>query len=279
MICRRSCASVVTSNRMRQRYHALVPLTAAEIRHEVLVIPRRAWLAVPDLRVIERPGWVQIVTPSFTRGGNNEVAHAELADDEADAVIDQTIAEYRALGVRWRWRVGPGSRPADLAQRLERRGFLPHAVAALARDTGGLPGVPGIEVERVDARTAGAYTETFARGWDIDPAPLADANLHAVTSPDSRHRLYLARIDGEPVGVGSAAWFERSIFLQSGVVIPSHQHRGVYRALVAARLADAATAGIPLATTNARPETSAPILERLGFAIVDRFVSYALPGG
>ena len=255
-----------------------MPLTADEIRHEVLVVPRRAWLAVPDLRVIERPGWMQIITPSFTRGGNNEVAHAELADDEAEAIIDQTISEYRALGVQWRWRVGPGSRPDDLAQRLERRGFLPHAVAALARDTAGVPGVPGIEVERIDARTIDAYTDTFARGWEVDPGPLAGAHVHAVTSPDSRHRLYLARIDGEPAGIATSAWFERSIFLQSGVVLPAHRHRGVYRALVAARLADAAAAGITLATTNARPETSAPILERLGFSIVARFVSYALPG-
>jgi len=254
-----------------------VPLTAAEIRDEVLVVPRRAWLAVPDLRVIERAGWLQIVTPSFTRGGNNEVAHAELADDEADAIIDQTIAEYHALGVRWRWRVGPGSRPTDLAERLERRGFLPHAVAALARDTAGVPAVPGVEVERVDARSIGAYAETFARGWEVDPGPLADAHVHAVASPDSRHRLYLARIAGEPVGIATAAWFERSVFLQSGVVLPSHRGRGVYRALVAARLADASAAGITLATTNARPETSAPILERLGFAIVERFVSYSLP--
>jgi GNAT superfamily N-acetyltransferase len=254
-----------------------VPLTAAEIRHEVLVVPRRAWLAVPDLRVIERAGWIQIITPSFTRGGNNEVVHAELPDDEADAVIDRTIAEYHALGVRWRWRVGPGSRPTDLAERLERRGFLRHDVAALARETGGTPAVPGIEVERVGARAVEEYTATFARGWEVDPGPLAAAHVHVATTPGGRHRLYLARIGGEPAGIATAAWFDRSSYLQNGVVLPRFQHRGVYRALVAARLAEAAAAGIPLATTNARPETSAPILERLGFSIVERFVSYSLP--
>lgn len=242
------------------------------------MVPRRAWLPIPDLRVVERPGWLQIITPSMSRG-NNEVVHAELSEEDADAVIDRTIAEYQALGLRWRWRVGPGSTPADLPARLERRGFLRHDVAALARETAGVPPVPGIEVERVDERTVGEYTATFSRGWDFDPAIIAAANVHAITSPASRHRLYLARIGGEPVGVGNAAWFERSIYLQSGVVLPAFQHRGVYRALTAARLADAAAAGIPLATTNARPETSAPILERLGFSIVERFVSYSLPEG
>ncbi len=82
---------------MRKRYHARVPLTAAEIRHEVLVVPRRAWLEVPDLRVIERPGWMQIVTPSFTRGGNNEVAHAELSERGAAARVDERFAIF-ALG-------------------------------------------------------------------------------------------------------------------------------------------------------------------------------------
>ncbi len=153
-----------------------MPLTADEIRHEVVMVPRRAWLPIPDLRVVERPGWLQIITPSMSRG-NNEVVHAELSDADADAVIEQTIAEYEALGLRWRWRVGPGSTPADLAERLERRGFLRHDVAALARDTAGLPAVPGIDVERVDERTVGEYTATFSRGWDFDPSIIAAATF------------------------------------------------------------------------------------------------------
>nr|MBA3462133.1 hypothetical protein [Deltaproteobacteria bacterium] len=229
-------------------------LTEEQIREEVLVSPRRAFIQTPDLRVIERPGWTQIITPSFTRGGNNDISHAELSDDEADAVIDAVIAEYQALGVKWRWSVGPGSKPADLGERLVRRGLAVHHVAALARATDGMASVPGVEVERVDASTLPEFTSVIARGWSADPEQLAPAHAIALSSPTSRHRLYLARIDGVGVGAAAAVWFDRSIYLQSGVVLASHQRRGAYRALVAARLSDAAAAGVTLATSHARPE-------------------------
>ncbi len=46
------------------------------------------------------------------------------------------------------------------------------------------------------------------------------------------------------------------------------RRRGGYRACVALRLEQAAAAGCSMALVNGRTETSAPILERLGF---DRF--------
>src|SRR3954469_13770825 len=145
MMPRRKRCSVSSSNLTGRRYHARVPLTDAEIRHEVLVQSRHAYVATPDLRLIERPGWMQIITPSLPRGGNNGVAHAELTDAEADAVIDHTIAEYADLGLKWRWIVGPGSQPADLIPRLEARGLLLHRVAAMARTTTDVESVAGVD--------------------------------------------------------------------------------------------------------------------------------------
>jgi GNAT superfamily N-acetyltransferase len=62
--------------------------------------------------------------------------------------------------------------------------------------------------------------------------------------------------------------------LLGGVVLPRFRGRGLYRALVRARLSDARTHGIALATSHAREATSAPILERLGFATICRFARY-----
>src|SRR6185295_5341193 len=98
-------------------------LSEAELLHEVVEAPRRAFVRLPEMQTVERPGWFQLVTPSLRHGMLNEVAISVLGDDEADAVIDRTIAEYRALGLRFRWWIGPGSRPADLGERLARRGL------------------------------------------------------------------------------------------------------------------------------------------------------------
>ncbi|HYO65694.1 MAG TPA: hypothetical protein VEU33_06390, partial [Archangium sp.] len=81
--------------------------TRAERLREVLETARRAFIPLPDTQVIERPGWLQLITPSLRQGGLNEVAYSALDEKEADAVIDETLEQYRRLGLRFRWSVGP----------------------------------------------------------------------------------------------------------------------------------------------------------------------------
>lgn len=249
-------------------------MTELEIFHEAIVTPRSAFVPLPELRVVERPGWLQLVTPSFRQGGFNEVAFAALAADEADAIIDATIAEYRALGIKFRWVVSPDSAPPDLAERLARRGLERHAVWAMAKqlDASDARTDRGIVVERMDASTIDTYTRVMAEGWSIDPAPLLEAHRLGVAS--DRDRYFVARVDGEPAATASYVAFPRSAYLLGGVTLPRFRQRGCYRALVAARLADARARGITLATTHARAATSGPLLERLGFHTVAAFSSF-----
>ena len=55
------------------------------------------------------------------------------------------------------------------------------------------------------------------------------------------------------------------------MVLPHARGRGLYRALVARRLREAARDGIALATSHAQADSSAPILARMGFATFCRF--------
>jgi ribosomal protein S18 acetylase RimI-like enzyme len=260
---------------------ALPPWSEAEFLEEVFAAPRTASLPVPDTRRIERPGWVQLITPSFRTGGLNEVAFSALTDDEADAVIDATIAEYRALGIVFRWAVPPGSAPADLGARLVRRGLIESWGRGMARSTAAEPepaaaaAASAIRVDEVtDAAGAAAFTRVMAAGWSVDPAPLYLAHERLIADPDRRQRLFLASVDGEPAGAAGYVAFPRSAYLLGAVVLPHLRGRGVYRALARARLADARARGIALATCHARESTSAPILERLGFATIRRFAIY-----
>ena len=246
------------------------------IFEEVVVTPRSATLPLPDLRRIERPGWVQVVTPSFRQGGFNEVAFSALADDEADAVIDATIAEYRALGIKFRWAVPPGSAPADLGARLVRRGLVESWGRGMARATASLElaGDPAVVVEEIGADRIETFTRVMAEGWDLDPAPLRAAHAVLLGMADRRQRLFLASCGGAPAGVASYVAFPRSAYLLGAVVLPPFRGRGLYRALAGARLADARARGLALATCHAREATSAPILERLGFSTICRFAIY-----
>jgi len=255
----------------------MLPVMSAEaIFEEVIVTTRRSFPALPDLRLVERPGWLQIVTPSIKTGGLNEVLYSALDEQNADAVIDATIAEYRELGLKFRWNAGPGSAPPDLAQRLERRGLVGGWGRGMARSTSDLTDErdPAIHIEEIDVATVDQFSRVMAEGWSQELAPLANVNAIIVATADRRHRLFLASYDGEPAAVASYVAFPRSVYLIGGVVLPRFRGRGLYRALVHARLLDAQARGISLATSHAREVTSAPILERLGFETICRFPMY-----
>lgn len=245
----------------------LAGLSPDEVRHEAVVKPRYARGTYLDIRVVERPGWYQLITPSFRHGGFNEVAFARLAADDADAVIDATIAEYAALGLRFRWIVTPDCRPLDLPERLARRGLVPDRCVAMAAAVADLqiPAADDVEIARVDRHNLERYIDVVSLGWGADPVPLLAYHRAVLDADDPRCQCFLAIRDGLPAG-GAALWiFPRSVYLLGAVVLPAHRSRGVYRSLLAARLRHAAAAGIGLVTTQARVGTSAPILARLGF--------------
>ena len=242
-----------------------------DLLEEVIVVPRRAFPRLPDLRVVERPGWLQIVTPSIKTGGLNEVIYSLLDDDDiADAAIDEAVACYRDLGLKFRWNVGPGSGPADLGERLERRGLGASPGRGMARSTETDGEVA--DVVEVDGRTLEQFVDVMAAGWGADPAALLALHRHVLA--EGRQRLFLAYADGKPAATASYVPFARSAYLMGGVVLPELRGRGLYRALVHARLADARARGITLATSHARESTSAPILEKLGFETVCRMTNY-----
>jgi hypothetical protein len=54
---------------------------------------------------------------------HNCVVHADLAPEEADAVILESLERFRAHGAPGSWHVGPSMRPADIGERLLAHGF------------------------------------------------------------------------------------------------------------------------------------------------------------
>jgi hypothetical protein len=96
-----------------------------------------------------------------------------------------------------------------------------------------------------------------------------------------RVSVYLASVAGSPTPVGFAV---RMFVPSSGHILfgagtrPEHRHHGVYRALVARRIADARSDGAHSVVCPAAEDTSAPILGRLGFRPIGRLGVYESPG-
>jgi GNAT superfamily N-acetyltransferase len=233
-----------------------------------------------DTRIIERPGWYQVVTPSV-RAYLNEVLLSQLDPDDAERTIDETIATYRENGARLRWNVGPRTRPADLGKRLERRGFKATPLRAMGISTATAVEIPSgsIRVEEIDGASLDGYVVAMLRGWSMAEDQVAEeVRTHAAAlmrEPRVVH-FFGATMDGECVATAGLVLHADFGYFIGGQVHERARGRGLYRGLVAARLAFLHERDIGYAVTHAYAATAAPILEHLGFERLFESTSWSL---
>ena len=243
--------------------------------------PRALAVRRKDTRILERSpmttaagGWFQIVTPSSPGAWRNEIIHSDVAEADAEPVIDAMIATYHPMGKPVKWCVGPWTRPLDFGDRLARRGFVSWNVVGMGIGTAVklAPPSAGVLVREVATREGiTTYADCAQRAWE-SPIPDIEAEIDALAAAVAERTVRLFVVDVDGVSVGSAATVARGdyAYLLGAAVEQKGRGRGAYRALVAARLAALDGEGIAYAVTHAREQTSAPILERLGFETLFR---------
>ena len=173
------------------------------------------------------------------------------------------------------WWLGPSAEPDDVYERLEALGLsMPldrtpvlHALVLTSE-----PEAPS----HVDVRRIETYEQFIAARelqWDAFDTPeerraLNRARLRDDFEESQRGGIpanFLATVDGRPAGMAFAVPSDRGVFLIGGSTAEWARGRGVYRALVHARWEYAVARGTPALVTHAKPDTSYPILRRLGF--------------
>jgi ribosomal protein S18 acetylase RimI-like enzyme len=182
---------------------------------------------------------------------------AELFDLEhtSDAELDQLLAAARASGAPTA-RVLPLAGAGTLQRRLAARGFEADALdPVFVRALDDLPPVPGHV--RVAARgDFDAWCRVASHtGGDGDGRPERIAALRAQFA-DERFQLFLARERGEAVAAGALFVHDGLAVMAYACTLPEQRGRGHQRALIAARLAAAKSAGALLAVSL--PEVRGP---------------------
>lgn len=200
----------------------------------------------------------------------------------ADEQLRDLKARIEGLGgIGARFQVTPTSRPPDLAERLERRGYRiveeAEVLAWRLYDVDGqlslpeFPDPPGIAIREVlsdsdyDAFT-GLGTTIFG---DTPPPPESRERFVAEFRRNLEHEghsnLFLA-VDGElPIGrAGTGMTGPVARFWGTGV-LAQYRRRGVYGGLVRSRCKTAASRGAEIVLVTARVGTSGPILKHHGF--------------
>ncbi len=236
--------------------------------------------SAPGMDVIVTPRYEITLQPDFPQPGPNSVAWVRCKPAEVNAVIEEARATIRPHRVPVMWVLDPETSPPDFADHLLSHGCEPDPhgakveVMVLPIDAMiNAPDVPGLEIRDaledpisfVDANVAAA--EAFeAPAPNSDPAAITALERRRVNALAAGNvRYLLATVDGEPAGAaGISLYPPAGATINGGSVRPKFRGRGVYLALVAARLEIARHAGVEgLAVWGG--EMSAPILAALGF--------------
>lgn len=213
-------------------------------------------------------------TPSRP-GADGFVGYPEIPSGLENEVIDEQLAYFAAHKLNFEWKVYAFDEPVDLRDRLTRRGFMAEdtemfAVLPLADESLHLRDRRGIEVRPVvDTFGVSAMVAVQKLIWKKDFSWLGRMLEEVLEKRPNEFFGVLALAQGKPIGCGWMDFPPGSAFadLHGGCVLPEYRGRGVYRALLNARIREAQKRDVPYLAVDAAP-MSRPIVEHAGFQFI-----------
>jgi ribosomal protein S18 acetylase RimI-like enzyme len=227
----------------------------------------------------------------------NRLSGIRLPEEPAafDRRLDELIGRFRELGRQPHVWEGPlHDRPADLAARLEARGFvdLGRGLTMLLADPSRLAAPtdlpPRLTIERICRPPRAAREELAAEMADLLVAafrvdPLARLALAADLQASfelAELSLCVARVDGLAVAVAKRATFDGASYLSSIGTRPGWQGRGLGTLVTVAAIRDGLREASRLTYLGVFDDNvrARALYERLGFATLGRSAGdYLLP--
>jgi GNAT superfamily N-acetyltransferase len=207
----------------------------------------------------------------------NLVSMARLDSELVEPTIERVAADYASRGHAFGWMVGPRSTPKDLRRHLEAHGMTLYkecAGLALTDLDAPVPVAPDVEIRAATSDDMPLFDQLKAASFEmsVEAAHWIDEMIFGV--PDVK--THIAYREGKPVAFGQT-FYARALgvaILGGAGTIPSERGKGVFRTLLAHRLAEAKRDGLKAATIQAFEDTSAPICTRLGFQEMGRLFLY-----
>jgi GNAT superfamily N-acetyltransferase len=227
----------------------------------------------PDVRREELPHLVRQVD---LLGDTGCVIYWRGLPQRVDAAIDEQVAYFRSLAQAFEWKAYAHDDPPDLVQRLAAHGFdVDETEAILVLDLPDAPAellTPHPNVKRVhqvdQLRDVSAVKQLVERGDQV-----VERLAHEMEQAPDSLSVYVAYAENNvPGACGWIRFPETSAFasLWGGSTVPELRNRGLYTALLAARVQEARGRGWRYLTVDAG-HMSRPILEKRGF----RLLTYA----
>jgi ribosomal protein S18 acetylase RimI-like enzyme len=200
----------------------------------------------------------------------NRVVGLGLDQPATDEDLDAIQAFFSRQGQPFYVSLNAKAQPRDLPERLAGRGFT-DGYAWMKFTRGPEPPPPtetALRTDRIDAERGADFGDVVATGYELEPFT-ADwlAEL-----PTTAWRCYVAYDGEEPAGAAALYVHEGTGYLCFAATRPEHRRKGAQGALLAARIADAASAGCTKLVTETgeriplKPSNSYRNILRFGFA-------------
>jgi len=202
----------------------------------------------------------------------NGVAWFRLAKSNVNPIIAEILGRFSSREVPFVWHMESDSQPADLARRLEvygcrrlRPGVCMGADLSTLNEK--MRNVPGLVIKRVvDAVNLAAWMDVWMHFDDGEREPRERLYASLGLDGDQPLRHYLARLDGQPVGVSQLFLSQDAAGLYCVGTLPEVQRQGIGTALTLMPLRDARTLGYRLSVLGPTRE-SQRMYQRIGFEL------------
>lgn len=196
-----------------------------------------AWLP-PGMEVVDRPDllmWRRTQGPFAQERWANRISYVRATPDRAEGIIDEALSFFG--DGPFTWVVGPSTRPADLGNRLRRRGLVDEGDADLLTadlPLRGLRKAPDVKIVEVDsaelARTGLRLAHPGATDAELEA--MTDDRLANIGRPGRRGGYLVAFLEGEPVANASYRYSAdgRAVYLSGEETVERFRAEGSIRA-------------------------------------------------
>lgn len=228
---------------------------------------QRIEIEYPDMEKHVLPHVVRFVRPA---PGMSFVLYSNVNEETVDAVIEEQIAYFSANGQPFEWKVYAHDQPADLKERLVTYGFEAEDVdAIMVLDVEEAP--PSLlepvtaDVRPITRDQLGHVIAVEEEVWGGNFEWIRQRMGSHLEVPDYLS-VYVAYVDDSPACTGWIYFHKNSQFasLWGGSTVPAYRKRGLYTAVLAARVQETMARGYRFLTVDASP-MSRPIVARHGF--------------
>ena len=163
----------------------------------------------------------------------NSVMGARLNPEQTDETIATILAQAKKRNVPIMWWTGPTTQPADLAERLEKHGFVnagkdPGMAVELSDIKKDLPTPAGLTVQLVeDEQSLKQWCQVLGAGFEM-PDFVAEAYYEVMRYADSEIvLLYLGMLDNKPVAISQLTYGAGVAGIYCVATLPEARRQGM----------------------------------------------------